>query len=117
MWTWGAIVSRCNVKTRVDGGCSSFGGYSRLRTTPRYSRLQAELRFTRFPAGGQLHLRGQWRRLGLLVDLCLLFCAVLCPLRFRGDVRRAGGGGGGCREGQRRSGLVSGRYFGVGDVK
>ena len=43
--------------------------------------LQADLRFT---SGGSLHLRGLWRRIGLLVGLCL-FCAVLRSLRFRDE--------------------------------
>ena len=40
--------------------------------------LQADLRFTRFPDGGSLHLRGSWRRLGLLVERVLCArCGVL----------------------------------------
>ena len=93
--------------------------------------LQAELRVTRFPADGSLHLRGLWRRLAFLVDLCFL-CADLCSLQFRGDVRRAGGAEKASGEslrlprpcddfvtltGTADSGLVSGRHFEVGNIR
>ena len=106
-----AVVSRCNVETLVDGGCSSFRRYCRPRTTPQCV-VAGRIALTRFPASGSLHLRGSWRRLGLLVHLCLL-CAVWRSSRFRGGVRRARG----AEKASGDSGSVSGQYFGASVLK
>ena len=86
---------------------------------------------TRFRANGSWHLRDLCRRLGLLVDLCLL-CLVLWPFPSRGGVGRAVAAEKASGESLRLprpygisvtltstagSGLVSGRYFGASDIK